>query len=339
MTLLPWLRWFSGSSIALGLLFSATGCLTIAEAATADSSPIFTHPSPAPSNFLEINQPLSTAAAPKQAASPCRAPALARMTRYRIASGDTLAAIAQRHNLIPATLMGFNPNLRDGSLPVGAEIVIPPFNGIRVEVPAGKTWRDVAEQYNVRADVLFEINGCQEAPRAVFVPGVNWAPAAAGSTTPSNSANRAMLNRYPLPSVVPVMTAYGWQLDPAVGEVVFHSGVKLAAAADTPVLAVGEGVVAFAADQGNFGNLVVVNHSQGLQSRYAHLSQINVRVGQTVGAGDRLGLVGSTGVVTMPHLYFEVRTNSNLGWIARDPSQYFEEMRFRGEAIAPNPNS
>ena len=58
-----------------------------------------------------------------------------------------------------------NPALREGKAAVGSEIVIPPYNGIRVEVTAGQTWRQVAATYKVRADVLFEVNGCQTAPK------------------------------------------------------------------------------------------------------------------------------------------------------------------------------
>lgn len=267
----------------------------------------------------------SSAIAPKQTDSLCPTPALSRVTRHRVTAGETLVSIAQRFNLIPETLMGLNPVLRGGTAPVGAEILIPPYNGIRVEVPAGQTWRNVAATYGIRADVLFEINGCQAAPRVVFVPGVNWSPNPIPATV-AGQANR-VLRGYPLPSIVPVISGYGWQVDPNSGEVVFQSGVRLAAIAGTPVLASGEGVVAFAANQGNYGNLVVVNHSEGLQTRYAQLATIDVRVGQSVRLGDRLGTVGATGFARSPFLRFEVRSNSDLGWVAQDPGAYLQNMR------------
>lgn len=261
----------------------------------------------------------------EQADSFCRQPALSRITRHRVEPGETLVSIAQRFDLIPETLMGMNPVLRGGTAPVGTEILIPPYNGIRVEIPAGQTWRDVAATYRVRADVLFEINGCQAAPRVVFVPGVNWSPNPIPASV-SGQTNQ-VLRGYPLPSVVPVITGYGWQVDPTSGEVVFNSGVNLAAIADTPVLAAGDGIVAFAANQGNYGNLVVINHGEGLQTRYAQLGEINVQVGQTVRLGDRVGTVGATGLARTPYLRFEVRSNSDLGWVAQDPGAYLRNMR------------
>ncbi|MBD1998222.1 M23 family metallopeptidase [Leptolyngbya sp. FACHB-541] len=278
---------------------------------------------------------LSSKQAEPQTASPtsseaegdtlCPEPALSRVTRHRIAAGETLTSLSQRYNLIPATLMGMNPVLRDGNAPVGSEILVPPYNGIQVEVPAGSTWQALAELYGTRADVLFEVNGCQEAPRVVFVPGVNWSPNQTATGTPARVDG--VLREYPLPATAFISTGYGWQLNSDNGNVAFHGGVDLTADRGTPVLAAGEGTVAFASNQGNYGNLVVINHSQGLQTRYAQLDSIDVEVGQTVRAGDRIGTVGNTGVATNPHLHFEIRSNSDLGWVAQDPGAYFQDMR------------
>jgi len=95
-----------------------------------------------------------------EALSACPEPALSRVFQHRVAEGDTLESIAQQYNLIPDTIRGFNPSLQSGRLAVGQELMIPPFNGIRVTVPQGQTWQDVAQAYNRRADVLFEVNGC-----------------------------------------------------------------------------------------------------------------------------------------------------------------------------------
>ncbi|NJN57856.1 MAG: M23 family metallopeptidase [Leptolyngbyaceae cyanobacterium SL_5_9] len=256
----------------------------------------------------------------------CPEPALSRVVRHRIAAGETLTSLSQRYNLIPATLMGMNPVLRDGNAPAGSEILVPPYNGIRVEVPAGSTWQDLAELYGTRADVLFEVNGCQADPRVVFVPGVNWSPNQTATGTPA--LVEGVLRQYPLPATASISTSYGWQLNSDTGNVAFHGGVDLTAERGAPVLAAGEGTVAFASNQGNYGNLVVINHSQGVQTRYAQLDSIEVEVGETVRASDRIGTVGATGIATSPHLHFEVRTNSDLGWVAQDPGDYFQDMRF-----------
>jgi len=88
-----------------------------------------------------------------------------------------------------------------------------------------------------------------------------------------------------------------------------HLGVDYAAPTGTPVRSVGQGIVDVAGVQGGFGNVVMVKHASGQTTVYAHLSRINVKRGQSVMQGQTLGLVGSTGWATGPHLHFEFRVN------------------------------
>ena len=88
-----------------------------------------------------------------------------------------------------------------------------------------------------------------------------------------------------------------------------HLGVDYAAPTGTPVRSVGDGVVEFAGVQGGFGNVVKIKHQNQISTVYAHLSRINVRMGQPVDQGQNIGLVGSTGWSTGPHLHFEYRVN------------------------------
>jgi len=213
---------------------------------------------------------------------------------------------------------------------VGSELQIPPYNGIVVEVPSGQNWRQVAAKYKVRPDAMFEINGCQANPKIVFVPGLNWLPnrPQTASIIPANSDTQSPVNisGYPLQEAANVALAYGWQINPQNGEVFFHSGVDLLAAVGSPVQAIAPGNVVFAQEQGSYGNLVIINHGGGMQSRYAHLGSINVKVGQQVNGGDVLGTVGTTGqpAAKEPHLHFEMRSSSSQGWVAQDPKGYLK---------------
>ncbi len=271
-----------------------------------------------------IALPSSGGTSAQQSASTCPTAALSRLTRHKIASGETLASIAQRYNLLPATLIGLNPVLRDGSLPIGTEISVPPYNGIRVEVPSGQTWRDVSRTYNVRADLLFEVNGCQASPRVVFIPGVNWSP----NQRVGEAIASSPLKGYPLSATAQILRNFGWQLDSPNSEVDYSNGIMLEAAAGTSVLAVGDGTVAFAGVQREYnGKLVVINHEQGFQTRYAMLGDVAVQAGQKVKQGDKLGTVGAAARNASSRLEFEVRTNSNLGWVAQDPGSYLSGFR------------
>ncbi|MBD2624896.1 LysM peptidoglycan-binding domain-containing M23 family metallopeptidase [Trichormus variabilis] len=261
------------------------------------------------------------------AAPSCSTPALSRIQRHQVSRGETLEGIAQGYKLMPATIIGMNPFINNGTVRVGTELQIPPFNGIVVEIPPTQTWRQVAVKYKVRPDTLFEINGCQQNPRVVFVPVV---PGVTGSSnriiaaSPAQTAPSATIAGYPLSSETTIALPYGWQINPITKEVFFHSGVDLVAPVGTPVQAIAPGIVVFAKDQNSYGKLVIINHLGGYQSRYAQLETINVTLGQNVKKGDLLGTVGATGQPTSrePHLHFEMRSNGSLGWEAKDPKDY-----------------
>ncbi|WP_049569642.1 M23 family metallopeptidase, partial [Streptomyces sp. SBT349] len=93
----------------------------------------------------------------------------------------------------------------------------------------------------------------------------------------------------------------------------YHTGVDFPVGSGTSVAAIGAGEVVTAGTGGSYGNEVVIRHDDGHYSQYAHLSSISVTVGQTVSAGDQIGLSGSTGNSTGPHLHFEVRTGPEYG--------------------------
>lgn len=254
----------------------------------------------------------------------CPPPVLERLSQHQVSDGDTIESIAAHYNLIPATLIGFNPQLNSGPLSPGTQLAVPPHNGVRVEVSHGDTWQDLADRYNVRADVLFEANGCADVPSVAFIPGINWSPATGASAVHQRTGD---LPGYPLPAIASVLRQYGWQAEPGATNIEFHSGVDLNTVVGTSVLSVGDGIVAFAGEQGSYGKLVVINHAQGLQSRYAQLETINVTQGDMVQSGQTIGTSGNTGNVYAPHLHFEIRENSNLGWVAQDPALYLENMR------------
>jgi murein DD-endopeptidase MepM/ murein hydrolase activator NlpD len=94
-----------------------------------------------------------------------------------------------------------------------------------------------------------------------------------------------------------------------------HNGTDFAAVTGTPARTIGDGVVEFAGVQNGYGNVVFIKHRNGHETVYAHLSKINVQLGQTVSQGQTIGLVGSTGWATGPHLHFEVRVNG----VQQDP--------------------
>ncbi len=126
-----------------------------------------------------------------------------------------------------------------------------------------------------------------------------------------------------------VSSGFKMRMHPILGTWRAHNGVDYAAPTGTPVRTVGDGVVDFAGVQNGFGNVIFIRHRNGHETVYAHLSRIDVRKGQSVGQGETIGAVGSTGWSTGPHLHFEFRVNGQQ----RDPM----EIAQASEAGTPIP--
>jgi murein DD-endopeptidase MepM/ murein hydrolase activator NlpD len=115
------------------------------------------------------------------------------------------------------------------------------------------------------------------------------------------------------PSIWPALgwltDGYGSRTDPFTGAVAHHQGLDIAADKGEPVFASASGVVQSAGWGGDFGNLVVLSHEFGLTTRYAHMSRVDVKAGQSVHRGQVIGAIGSTGRASGPHLHYEVWAN------------------------------
>ncbi|MFN3863651.1 MAG: peptidoglycan DD-metalloendopeptidase family protein [Erythrobacter sp.] len=146
-----------------------------------------------------------------------------------------------------------------------------------------------------------------------------------------------------IPQVVPatalsITSGFGYRRDPFNGRAAMHSGIDFKGPIGWPIFAAADGRVTFAGRRGGYGNTVEVTHPNGLLTRYAHLSRIDVRPGQMVEAGATLGGLGSTGRSTGPHLHFEVRISDR----AINPRPFLEtapdvlkEVRSRQSQRAP----
>ncbi len=113
------------------------------------------------------------------------------------------------------------------------------------------------------------------------------------------------------PVVGRVMSTYGARTDPFSGEGALHTGVDLSATRGTPVRAAADGIVTYAGWSGGYGKLVIIDHGNGIETWYAHLSRFQVVPGQEIRQGQVLALSGGTGRVTSPHLHYEVRVGGN----------------------------
>lgn len=118
--------------------------------------------------------------------------------------------------------------------------------------------------------------------------------------------------RVSIPSRKPVdsfklTSQYGFRADPFAGRRARHKGLDMAGPIGTPIYATADGVVTHAGWDSGYGRLVKIQHAFGIETRYAHLSQVRVEVGQRVSRGDRIGDMGNSGRSTGPHLHYEIR--------------------------------
>jgi murein DD-endopeptidase MepM/ murein hydrolase activator NlpD len=140
-----------------------------------------------------------------------------------------------------------------------------------------------------------QVDGMLDAIEAKLGERVRWI-----SSTPTIAPVRGILT-----------SGFGTRSDPMTHGPGLHQGVDIAAAAGQPVVAAADGLVMLAGTTGGYGEAVYLAHGFGLSTRYGHLSEIDVRPGQRVHRGDRIGRVGSTGRSTGAHLHYEVRLDGN----------------------------
>jgi murein DD-endopeptidase MepM/ murein hydrolase activator NlpD len=130
-------------------------------------------------------------------------------------------------------------------------------------------------------------------------------------------------NRKFMPTLAPITDGwfssnFGYRIDPFTGLQAFHEGIDFPADAGTPVVAAASGKVVESGWHPQYGKILVIDHGNGLASRYAHLSEISVGEGDLVVRGQRVAVVGSTGRSTGPHLHFEVRLNG----VPQNPARF-----------------
>jgi len=124
--------------------------------------------------------------------------------------------------------------------------------------------------------------------------------------------------RKPVIGEVDMSSPFGMRLDPFLGRPAIHTGIDLRGDIGEPVHATATGKVTIAGWDGGYGNMVEIDHGNGLATRYGHLSKIEVKVGQFVRIGETVGRIGSTGRSTGPHLHYETRINGE----AVDPQKF-----------------
>ncbi|MDR3412298.1 MAG: M23 family metallopeptidase [Formivibrio sp.] len=139
--------------------------------------------------------------------------------------------------------------------------------------------------------------------------------------------------RHPVAETLAQSSTYGARIDPITGQQSFHEGIDYAAEIGTPVKAAGNGTVTFAAYHPEYGNMIDLDHGNGLLSRYAHNSKLEVHVGDKVSAGQEIALSGNSGRSTGAHLHFEIRYKN----VPQNPLRFLTPDIVASKALAAAP--
>ncbi|MDO8569309.1 MAG: peptidoglycan DD-metalloendopeptidase family protein [bacterium] len=228
---------------------------------------------------------------------------------YVVRHGDTLSEIAEMFGVSTNTILWAN-DIKKGLIKEGQELVILPISGVRHVVKSGDTLKSIATKYKADLNDILLYNGLAVDIK-LKLGDIVIIPDGVISVTQTSLAKTSRSQSYPVYS--------GYYLRPIVSGIKSqgihgYNGVDLAAPTGTSIMASADGQVIIAKSNGyngGFGLYVVIRHSNGTQTLYAHMSKVNVAIGQSVTQGQTIGAVGNTGKSTGSHLHFEVRGARN----------------------------
>ncbi len=235
------------------------------------------------------------------------------ISTYVVREGDTLSGIAELFEVTASTILWANDLPRGATLKPGQTLTILPVTGVKYSVRKGDTIASIAKQFDGDVAEIVSYNGIDDGTLAVgseiIIPnGEIAAPTPAPATVKKTTVGKIVKTitntisagyySSPLASYIKTQGIHG------------YNGVDLADPIGTPVLAsaAGDVIVAKAGGyNGGYGSYIVIQHGNGSQTLYAHLSAVNTSVGASVAKGQHIGAVGNSGKSTGPHLHFEIR--------------------------------
>lgn len=229
---------------------------------------------------------------------------------YKVRDGDTISGITKKFGLKNiSTLIAVNDIDNVRQLSAGQKLKVPSIDGLIYTVQSGNSLASLSVQFGVSIEELLDVNELDSerlnAGQQLFIPGAKL---------DSQKLQQALgtLFKIPIFARYRISSPFGYRADPFTGAKSFHTGVDLACPSGTPVVSAASGTVSFVGYSNVFGNYIIVKHSNGYQTLYGHLSKILAGKGQHVSQGTRIGLVGSTGYSTGPHLHFTIFKNGKL---------------------------
>ncbi|NVJ70278.1 MAG: M23 family metallopeptidase [Alphaproteobacteria bacterium] len=255
-------------------------------------------------------------------------------TEHTVRKGDTLYAISRRYNVPVRNLISINRLRSPYTLEIGQKVQVPSAQVYTVK--KGDTGYSISRQFGVNVSSLMRENGIKapyrlEIGQTLKLPGgasIETVSATPTVVRPAQTTRRTVARPTPPPRT---SSGFGWPLEGRLAsrfgpkqDGLHNDGINILARQGTPVKAAEAGVVVYASNAlEGYGHLLLVKHSGGWITAYAHNERLLVRDGQTVKKGQVIARVGKTGGVTEPQLHFEIRK----GRRALDPLRYLGRQR------------
>jgi LysM repeat protein len=259
----------------------------------------------------------SALAAPEFGASGKIAIRRREITNYAVQAGDTISTIAKKFGVNINTLLWENNLTAYSMIKPGQILRVLPVSGLSYKVKSGDTLQKIAKTYQADIDQIIDYNELASATaikigQTLVIPkGVKPVTYAANYGTSQNNAS--IKNIFLPPAAVNSSTRLQWPTNTHYISQYYgwrHTGVDIANKTGSPIYAAESGKVEVAGwNNGGYGNYTIINHGGGIKTLYGHQSKILVKAGDVVNRGQVIGLMGSTGRSTGPHLHFEVRVN------------------------------
>ena len=226
---------------------------------------------------------------------------------YQVGKGDTVSGIANTFDVSPDTIFSANKITSARALRPGQLLKVPNQSGIVYEAKAGENVDSIAKTFGISADRMIEANSLVtrifETKATIYLPDAHM-PKSVSKEIAGD------LFRWPVRGVI--TSWYSWRRDPFSGKNSFHNGLDIGVPLRTPIGAAMDGYIAETGYSATMGRYVIMKHSGGWKTLYAHMDSILVQEGSYVARGGRLGFSGNTGYSTGPHLHFTVYKNGKI---------------------------
>ncbi|MCX7956021.1 MAG: M23 family metallopeptidase [Patescibacteria group bacterium] len=233
---------------------------------------------------------------------------------YQVKGGDSLEKIAKMFDVSVDTIKWAN-DLKTNVIKPGQMIKIPPVTGVVHKVVSGDTVYSIAKKYGVDAQNIVNYIWNDFADQETFaltVGQIIFVPGGVIKPTPAPASSRFIAS---IQAGVKGSSNFIWPTSGVITQyyIWYHQALDIANPSSPPILAADSGTVVYVGCVGwGYGCHVIINHNNGYQTLYAHLSRYDVDSGDYVSQGQQIGIMGSTGRSTGTHLHFEIRSGGQL---------------------------